>query len=124
MIGIISSGNFEKTMDFLKRMLSNDIYSELNRYGRMGVDALAQATPVDTALTSRSWSYDVVHQRGVTSIEWHNSNNVAGTPLVILLQYGHGTGTGGYVRGRDFINPTIRPIFDMIAEDVWKKVKS
>lgn len=122
MIGVKSSGDYEKTRGFLGRLLNGDIYEDLDRYGRMGADALGKATPVDTGLTSRSWGYRISRDRGQTSIEWYNTNTVAGVPLVILLQYGHGTGTGGYVHGRDFINPVIRPLFDEIADAVWKRV--
>lgn len=94
----------------------------LNKYGSLGVAALSNATPTETGLTAASWSYDIQAGRGYYSIRWHNSHNVAGTPLVVLLQYGHGTGTGGYVQGRDFIMPAIRPIFDQIAAEAWKEV--
>lgn len=124
MIGVTSSGNHNKTSDVLRKILRGDIFSELNRYGQMGVEALSLATPVDTRLTANSWKYRIVKSRKGTGIEWYNTNEVNGTPVVILLQYGHGTGTGGYVAGRNFINPAIQPIFDRISADVWKKVKS
>ncbi len=123
MIGISSSGDHKKTADFLKRIIQGDIYSDFHRYGEMGVKALSQGTPVDSRLTANSWEYRIVKGRRPT-IEWYNTNVVSGTPVAILIQYGHGTGTGGYVAGRDFINPAMRPIFDRIADDVWKKVKS
>ena len=122
MIGITSRGDHKKTSDFLKRMLQGDIYSDLNRYGEMGVRALASATPIDSSFTSKSWRYRIIKGRQPT-IEWYNTNVVSGTSVAILIQYGHGTGTGGYVVGRDYINPAMRPIFDQIADDVWKKVK-
>lgn len=121
MIGIESRGNHNKTTNFLTKLLRGDIYSDLHRYGQMGVDALATATPVDSSLTANSWKYRIVKGR-FPGIEWYNTNVVAGTPVAILIQYGHGTGTGGYVQGRDYINPAMRPIFDQIASDVWKKV--
>lgn len=125
MIEFESSGSFNNTESFLKRMLSGDpILSVLNKYGQKGVSALQAATPVDTDVTASSWSYEVGKEGGGYFIAWKNSHMVAGTPLVILLQYGHGTGTGGYVEGRDFINPAIQPIFDQIAADVWKEVTS
>lgn len=116
------SGKFDKTLNFLNRMLRRDQFSDLDRYGRMGVDALARSTPVETGLTSRSWSYRIIRDRRQPGIEWFNTNTVSGTPVVIFIQYGHGTGTGGYVAGRDFINPAMRPIFDQIAAEIWKKV--
>jgi hypothetical protein len=90
----------------------------------MGVDALAKATPSESGLTAKSWGYRIYRNRNSTGIEWYNSNENNGVNIAILLQYGHGTGTGGYVSGQDYINPAIRPIFDRIAEDVWKKVTS
>ena len=122
MIGITSRGDHKKSSDFLKRMLTGDIYSDFNRYGEMGVRALASATPVDSSLTAKSWRYRIIKGRQPT-IEWYNTNVVSGTSVAILIQYGHGTGTGGYVVGRDYINPAMRPIFDQIADDVWKKVR-
>lgn len=88
----------------------------------MGVNALSNATPVESALTASSWYYEVESRRGYHSIRWYNSNVNQGVPIAIILQYGHGTGTGGYVRGRDYINPAIRPVFDQIANEVWKEV--
>lgn len=126
MFTIKSSGSFENTENFFKAMLGLDISSELHRYGREGVAALAANTPADSGLSAESWGYEVKRTgRGSYSIAWTNSNVTAqGTPVVILLQYGHGTGTGGFVRGQDFINPAIQPIFDKISEGVWKAVKS
>ena len=124
MISISSTGDFKKTEAFLKKMSQNDIFSALDRYGREGVTALKSATPVESGLTAASWNYEVSRNKGSYSITWTNSNIVSGSPIAILLQYGHGTGTGGYVAGRDYINPAIRPIFDRIAEDVWKEVTS
>lgn len=90
----------------------------------MGVKALKDATPIDSKLTAESWSYTVRRKGAFYSITWRNSNVVDGVPVIILLQYGHGTGTGGWVEGEDLINPVIRPLFDKIAEDVWKEVKN
>ena len=103
-------------------MLHGDIFSGLDRYGQMGVNALASATPVDTGLTAQSWKYRIVKTRGRYTIEWYNTNVHNGSNVAILIQYGHGTGTGGFVQGRDYINPATRPIFDQIADDVWRKV--
>lgn len=122
MFGVVSRGSFKKTERFLEDLKSGDIYGDLARYGQMGVDALSRATPQDTGLTAGSWDYRIVEENGQTGIVWVNTNDAGGTPLVILLQYGHGTGTGGYVQGRDFINPAIQPIFDRIQDDVWRRV--
>ncbi len=89
----------------------------------MGVDALARATPVATSLTRNSWEYRIIKDRKNPGIEWYNTNVVNGVSVAILIQYGHGTGTGGYVTGRDYINPAMLPVFDMIADEIWKKVK-
>lgn len=124
MITFTSSGSFENTERFLRKMSSGDIFKSLEVYGEEGVAALAAATPVESGGTAAAWSYTVSRSRGEYSIEWTNGNVVGGVPVVILLQYGHGTGTGGYVRGRDFINPALKPVFDRIAENVWKAVKS
>lgn len=123
MIRITSSGDFKKTTDFLDRLRRREIYRDLDRYGRMGVDALSRATPVRTGLTANSWRYRVLTGRR-PGIEWYNTNEAGGTSVAVLIQYGHGTGTGGYVGGRDYINPAMRPIFQQIADDVWKKVRA
>lgn len=122
MIKVTGHGNFDKTRSFVNRLLKGDFLSGLDRYGQMGVNALENATPVNTGLTANSWDYRIISNNNRSRIEWYNTNVVSGTPVVILIQYGHGTGTGGYVQGRDFINPAVRPIFDQIAADVWKKV--
>lgn len=122
MISITSSGSFKNTQSFFDRILGGGIYSDLNRYGKMGVDALAGATPVDTGETAQSWDYRITNAKGSAGIEWFNTHNNQGSNIALLIQYGHGTGTGGYVAGYDYINPAIKPIFDKIADDVWKKV--
>lgn len=122
-----SSNPFSRTSDKLKKYSQGGgdyITSVLNRYGQAGVAALMGSTPTDTGLTGVSWSYEVKVTKSTYTIVWKNSHIVAGTPLVILLQYGHGTGTGGWVAGRDFINPVIKPLFDQILEEVRKAVKS
>lgn len=124
MIEIVSSGSFNRTENFLKRILRGDLFSVLSQYGQAGVNALANATPVDSGLTAASWTFEVIRTKTSWEIVWRNTNVVAGRPVAILLQYGHGTGTGGYVTGRDYINPAILPIFDKIASDVWKVVTS
>ena len=124
MISVSSQGNHNKTSNALNRMLRREHFSELDRFGKMGVDALARSTPIDSGLTAQSWGYRIVRGKRQTRIEWFNTNQINGTPVVILIQYGHATRSGGYVIGRDFINPAVRPIFDQIADNVWKKVKS
>lgn len=122
MITIQSSGSFENTERFLKKMSKSDILKALGGYGAEGVRALAGATPVDSGLTASSWGYETFKRGGTYNIVWTNTNVHNGIPVAILLQYGHGTRTGGYVSGRDYINPAIQPIFDRIAADVWKVV--
>jgi hypothetical protein len=122
-ISIESKGSFKNTDAFLERMKHADIMNALAKYGQEGVWALARVTPTETGKTAASWAYEVVEEhRKVYSIIWKNTNVVAGVPVAILLQYGHGTGTGGFVQGKDFINPAIQPLFDRIANDVWKVV--
>ena len=122
MITIRSKGNFEKTDRFFKRMLRGEILKELEKYGDEGVKALADATPKDSGKTAASWDYKVEKTRGAYSIVWTNSNSNDGVPIAVILQYGHGTRNGGYVEGRDYINPAIRPVFDKIADNAWKEV--
>lgn len=122
MITFRQRGDFRKTESFLKRVSGDDIYSSLERYAKEGVDALSASTPSDTGKTASSWDYEIKKDRNGVSIYWTNSNVMDGIPVVILIQYGHATGTGGYVQGIDFINPTLRPIFEKIAVDVWREV--
>lgn len=124
MITFETSGSFPKLEAFLAKMSKDDIFRALDRYGRLGVMALSAYTPADTGLTSTLWRHEVKRTKGAYSITWTNGNVVGGTPLVIMLQYGHGTGTGGYVQGRDFINPAMRPVFEQIADEVWRAVTS
>lgn len=121
-ISFESSGGFDDTESWLKRMVNGDIFATLERYGREGVSALAAATPKDEGVTANSWTYEIVRDGNSYSIIWSNTNVVDGRPIAILIQMGHGTGTGGYVEGRDYINPALRPIFDRIAAEVWKEV--
>ena len=118
------SGGFTKTERFLNRMKRREYLNVLDEFGRDGVQALRNATPVESGLTAESWDYEIKHTSGYTEIIWTNSNINDGVPIAVILQYGHGTGTGGYVQGRDYINPAIRPIFDKIAEKAWKVVTS
>lgn len=117
-----TKGNFKKTTAYLNRLKQNHILTVLNKYGAQGVAALSSATPVDTGLAQTSWYYTVGQQTGRYWIDFHNSDIEGNTPVVILIQYGHGTRNGGYVQGRDFINPAILPIFERIKDDVWKEV--
>lgn len=124
MISFESTGSFTKTDSFLKRMLRLDIPGVLNSAGRRGVDALAAATPLETGRASESWAYLVERTAKSVTITWTNSDRENGFPVVIALQYGYSTGTGGYVQGQDYINPAIKPIFDDIMTTVWKAVTS
>lgn len=125
MVVFKQKGNFEKTETFFKKVQKRDYFSRVSDLAKHGVSALESVTPVKTGLTASSWNYEIEIKDGKTSIFWTNSNTLPdGTPIVILLQYGHATGTGGYVQGRDFINPAIRPIFDEISNQVWKEVGS
>lgn len=121
-ISITQKGSFKNTEQYLQRLQQAQIFSTLERYGSIGVTALSNATPVESGATAAGWTYTIVQRPGYYSIRWHNSNINQGVPIAILLQYGHGTGTGGYVQGRDYINPAMRPIFDQIANDAWKEV--
>lgn len=124
MLSFTVKGDFNRTESFLKRMMKADFFSQLESYAQTGVNALALATPVESGETAASWGYEIKKGRGSCTITWTNSNVNQGVPIAIILQYGHGTGTGGYVAGRDYINPAIQPVFDKIAEGVWKVVKS
>ena len=122
MIGFRQKGDFSKTTRFLKNAKIDRILSCLEKYGRQGVAALELATPVDTGTTAKSWYYKIERTDTSASVVFCNSNIQNGIPIAIVLQYGHGTGTGGWVEGRDYINPALRPIFDGIAETAWKEV--
>lgn len=117
-----SSGSTRGTEGFIRKILKGDIYSDLDRFGQMGVDALRRATPIDSGITADAWSYRIIKRRSSTGIAWYNTNTNKGVNIAIILQYGHGTGTGGYVYGRDYINPAVQPLFDRIADNVWEKV--
>lgn len=122
MIKFRHKGDFSKSFKYLERVKGAVRLSDLDKYGREGVAALASATPVDSGLTASSWYYEIVRTNGSVSINFNNSNIQNGVPIAVILQYGHGTGTGGYVQGRDYINPAISPIFDRIANDAWREV--
>lgn len=117
------SGNYNNIRKFLKKNEHMSLRSVLDKYGRLGVEALAKATPVDTGKTADSWSYEVEKTREGYTISWKNSNVNHGVPIALILQYGHGTGTGGYVQGTDYINPAMRKVFQELADDAWKEVK-
>ena len=124
MIKFKQRGNFNNTERFFKKAQKMDFFKNLEKYARAGVAALASATPVDSGNTANSWDYEIVKEKGHISIYWTNSNINDGVPIAVILQYGHGTNGGGYVEGRDYINPAIRPIFDQIADAAWKEVTS
>ncbi len=122
MIKFSHKGDFSKLTRFLERVKEAVRLGDLDKYGREGVSALASATPVDSGLTSRSWYYEIVNRNGTATITFYNSNIQNGVPIAIILQYGHGTRNGGWVQGRDYINPAIQPVFDKIANNAWKEV--
>jgi len=123
-ISFVVKRSGRRTEDSLRRMRSGDIYKSLDAAAKMGVNALASAVPKDSGLAADSWSYTVENSRGSVSITWTNNDVENGFPVAIMLQYGYGTGTGGYVQGRDYINPAMKPVFDDIADQVWRAVTS
>lgn len=122
MITIKTKGSFRRTHKFLKKLDEKDFLRNLEKYGEAGVEALAANTPVDTGKTAESWDYQIVEGNGYVSVQWFNTNVVDGVPIAVILQYGHGTRNGGYVKGRDYINPAMKSVFDKIAEDAWAEV--
>ena len=122
MISFRHKGDFSKLTSFMEKAKEIVKLGDLDKYGREGVAALASATPVDSGLTANSWYYKIEQKSGSATISFHNSNIQNGVPIAIILQYGHGTGTGGWVQGRDYINPAIQPIFDKIADNAWREV--
>lgn len=124
MISAVSKGSFKSTEAYLQKLAKMDIRGILNDAGAQGVKALSAATPIDSGLAENSWDYKIATFRGGAKITWTNSDVENGFPVVIGIQYGHGTGTGGYVQGIDFINPAMKPIFDQLADKVWKAVTS
>jgi hypothetical protein len=123
-ISISSKGSSVKTLTFLKNLRKLNILKILDGYGEDGVRALASATPIESGLAQNSWGYEISSSGGNFTITWTNSDVESGFPVVIMLQYGYGTGTGGYVQGRDYINPAMQPIFDKIEAQVRKAVNS
>lgn len=122
MISFRQKGDFSKLSRYFERVKEAAKIDVLDKYGQEGVAALSSATPVDSGKTANSWYYEIKRQNGLVSIEFKNSHINKGVNIAIILQYGHGTGTGGWVQGRDYINPAIQPIFDKIADDAWKEV--
>ena len=122
MIKFRHKGDFSKLNRYLERVKEAARLGVLDKYGREGVAALASATPVDSGLTASSWYYEIVRENGSAKINFCNSHFNKGVPIAIILQYGHGTGTGGWVEGRDYINPAMRPVFDKIANEAWREV--
>lgn len=124
MASIIHRGDFSRTKLFFTRMLNRDYLKALEKYGKIGVDALARATPKRSGKTAQSWQYEVELSDGTASITWTNTNINQGVNIAVILDVGHGTGTGGYVRGLNYIDPAIQPIFEHIAEAAWREVTS
>ena len=122
MITFRQKGDFSKLTRFLERVKEAVHLGDLDKYGRQGVAALSSATPVDSGLTAKSWYYEIENKNGSATITFNNSNIQNGVPIAIILQYGHGTRNGGWVEGRDYINPAIQPIFDEIANEAWREV--
>ena len=122
MISIKQKGDFSKLTRYLEKAKSAVKVSDLDRFGQEGVAALASATPTESGLTANSWHYKIESTNGKVSITFYNSNIQNGVPIAIILHYGHGTRNGGWVEGRDYIKPAIRPIFDKIAKDAWEEV--
>lgn len=121
-IVITHRGNFRNTERLFKKFNRFEIGNVLNKYGAIGVDALSSATPIESGKTASSWSYEVERTGGGYAIYWKNDNVNQGVNIALILQLGHGTGTGGYVQGRDYINPAIQPVFDALAEEAWQEV--
>lgn len=124
MMSVETSGDFRNLDRFLNRMSKQTSLAILRSIGQRGLEALKAATPVRTGLTANAWYVEVRYAKGAYNVIWHNSNSPDGIPVAILIQYGHGTGTGGYVQGIDYINPAIQPLFAALANEIWMEVKS
>lgn len=122
MISFRQKGDFSKTTRFLTKTKEAVHLENLDRYGEEGVKALSSATPVDTGKTAQSWYYKITRKKDTVAIAFHNSNIQNGVPIAIILQYGHATKNGGWVQGRDYINPAIQPIFDKLADEAWRGI--
>lgn len=124
MITAKAYGDFKDTYRYLKFLEDGEMFSGLDHYGRMGVDALARSTPIDTGETAHDWGYEVKVSPGRYIIYWFNTHRNSNVNIAVIIQYGHGTGTGGWVEGRDYINPAMQPLFDKIVDEVWRQVRS
>lgn len=124
MISFIQKGDFRKTEKLLKKTFRKDFRKILDDYGKRGVQLLSDATPVETGETAISWGYEIIQNGSSISVQWHNYNVNKGVNIAIILQYGHATRSGGWVEGRDYINPALRPVFDELADKAWKEVIS
>lgn len=122
MIKIKHKGDFKKTERFLKNASKQQIALILEKYAQKGVEALRNATPADSGLTARSWGYEILVSKNGYRIVWTNTNIAGKVPVAILIQYGHATRNGGYVQGIDYINPALRPLFNQMADQVWREV--
>lgn len=122
MITIEHKGDFRHAETWLKKLTHTDLKAILEKYAQAGVDALSKATPRDTGQTAGSWSYSVSYDSQGATIDWLNSNVNKGVNIALILQYGHGTGTGGYVQGLDYINPALQPVFEKMADELWREV--
>lgn len=122
MITISHKGNFKKSLQFLNKITDAPIRAILDKYGRLGVERLAAATPTDTGLTASSWIYEIEITGTGYVITWSNTHVNKHVNIAMILQYGHGTRNGGYVQGRDYINPALQPVFDQLAEEAWREV--
>lgn len=122
MISVTVSGSYDQIDRWLAKIANGDMYDSLDPLAREGVNALAQATPIDSGLASTSWNYEIVRTKDSCKITWLNTDIESGFPVAVMLQYGYATGTGGYVPGRDYINPAMKPVFDAIADKIWKAV--
>ena len=123
MVTIKCVPKFKKTDSYLERLKEVFHSGLLDKYGKMGIDALRDATPKDTGLTSESWVYDIARVNHTITITWRNTNLNNGVPVAVLIQYGHATRNGGFVQGIDYVNPAMAPVFQKIAEEAWKEVK-
>lgn len=123
MISFRQTGDFSRVNGYLERLREAIKLGQLDKYGKLGVEALSAATPVNTGKTASSWYYEIIRLGSSVRISFYNSNKNQGVPIAIILQYGHGTGTGGWVQGTDYINPAITPIFEEIANQAWEEVK-
>lgn len=122
--GFTTTGDWRRTTSYLAKMSKLDVGKELAAFGQIGVNALAAATPKRSGRTAGSWYYKIAGSGDTWFISWYNSNVNEGVPIAVIIQYGHGTGSGAYIQGRDYVNPAMRPVFDAITASVWKVVTS